>query len=47
VVVLAGRTRNGASRLGDDVQELTNFFERRPSAYRVGVDGEVRFDESF
>ncbi len=30
-----------------DVQELTNFFERRPSAYRVGVDGEVRFDESF
>jgi len=30
-----------------DVQELTNFFERRPSAYRVGVEGEVRFDESF
>ncbi len=30
-----------------DVQELTNFFERRPSAYRVGVEGQVRFDESF
>lgn len=30
-----------------DVQEVTNFFERRPSAYRVGVEGEVRFDESF
>lgn len=30
-----------------DVQELTNFFERRTSAYRVGVDGHVRFDESF
>jgi ribonucleoside-diphosphate reductase beta chain len=30
-----------------DVQELTNFFERRPSAYRIGVEGEVRFDESF
>jgi ribonucleoside-diphosphate reductase beta chain len=30
-----------------DVQELTNFFERRPSAYRIGVEGEVRFDETF
>jgi len=30
-----------------DVQELTNFFERRSSAYRVGVDGKVRFDEAF
>lgn len=30
-----------------DVQELTNFFERRPSAYRVGIEGEVRFDELF
>ena len=30
-----------------DVQELTNFFERRSSAYRVGVDGDVRFDEAF
>jgi len=30
-----------------DVQELTNFFERRVSAYQVAVDGEVSFDEAF
>lgn len=30
-----------------DVQELTNFFERRPSAYQVGVSGEVAFDAVF
>lgn len=30
-----------------DVQELTNFFERRVSAYQVAVDGEVSFGESF
>lgn len=30
-----------------DVQELTNFFERRVSAYQVGVTGSVSFDESF
>jgi ribonucleoside-diphosphate reductase beta chain len=30
-----------------DVQELANFFERRVSAYQVGVSGEVAFDESF
>ena len=30
-----------------DVQELTNFFERRVSAYQVGVQGEVAFDHSF
>ncbi len=30
-----------------DVQELTNFFERRVSAYQVGVSGEVSFDEAF
>ncbi len=30
-----------------DVQELTNFFERRVSAYQVGVSGEVAFDEDF
>jgi ribonucleoside-diphosphate reductase beta chain len=30
-----------------DVQELTNFFERRVSAYQVGVQGEVSFDEAF
>jgi ribonucleoside-diphosphate reductase beta chain len=30
-----------------DVQEVTNFFERRVSAYQVGVSGEVSFDEHF
>jgi ribonucleoside-diphosphate reductase beta chain len=30
-----------------DVQELTNFFERRVSAYQVGVSGAVTFDETF
>lgn len=30
-----------------DVQELTNFFERRVSAYQVGVSGAVSFDETF
>lgn len=30
-----------------DVQELTNFFERRASAYQVGVQGEVNFDMAF
>ena len=30
-----------------DVQELTNFFERRVSAYQVGVQGEVCFDAAF
>jgi ribonucleoside-diphosphate reductase beta chain len=30
-----------------DVQELTNFFERRVSAYQVAVQGEVSFDHSF
>jgi len=30
-----------------DVQELTNFFERRVSAYQVGVKGEVDFGEEF
>jgi ribonucleoside-diphosphate reductase beta chain len=30
-----------------DVQELTNFFERRVSAYQVGVEGEVAFDMAF
>lgn len=30
-----------------DVQELTNFFERRVSAYQVGVSGQVSFDEAF
>jgi ribonucleoside-diphosphate reductase beta chain len=30
-----------------DVQELSNFFERRVSAYQIGVEGSVSFDESF
>lgn len=30
-----------------DVQELANFFERRVSAYQIGVEGEVVFDEAF
>jgi len=30
-----------------DVQELTNFFERRVSAYQVTVPGEVSFSEDF
>jgi ribonucleoside-diphosphate reductase beta chain len=30
-----------------DVQELSNFFERRVSAYQVAVSGSVSFDEDF
>ena len=30
-----------------DVQELSNFFERRVSSYQVGVSGVVGFDEDF
>ena len=30
-----------------DVQELTNFFERRVSAYQMGVEGEVAFLDDF
>jgi ribonucleoside-diphosphate reductase beta chain len=30
-----------------DVQELSNFFERKVSAYQVGVTGNVGFDEDF
>jgi ribonucleoside-diphosphate reductase beta chain len=30
-----------------DVQELTNFFERRVSAYQVGVQGDICFDAAF
>ena len=30
-----------------DVQELTNFFERRVSAYQVAVEGTVALDEVF
>lgn len=30
-----------------NVQELANFFERRVSAYQIGVSGEVAFNEQF
>ena len=30
-----------------DVQELTNFFERRVSAYQVGITGDVAFSADF
>ena len=30
-----------------DTQELTNFFERRVSAYQKGIKGEVSFDTDF
>jgi ribonucleoside-diphosphate reductase beta chain len=30
-----------------DVQELTNFFERRVAAYQVGISGDVAFNEDF
>jgi ribonucleoside-diphosphate reductase beta chain len=29
------------------VQELSDFFERRVSAYQVGVTGEVSFEDDF
>lgn len=41
-------TRNPLSFMElQDVQELSNFFERRVSAYQVAVEGEVSFSESF
>jgi ribonucleoside-diphosphate reductase beta chain len=30
-----------------NVQELSNFFERKVSAYQVGVTGTVTFDDEF
>ena len=30
-----------------DVQELANFFERRVSAYQMGVTGEVSLEADF
>lgn len=30
-----------------NVQELANFFERRVSAYQIGIAGDVSFDEQF
>ena len=29
------------------MQELSNFFERRVSAYQVGISGTVSFDDDF
>jgi ribonucleoside-diphosphate reductase beta chain len=42
------KTKNPFSFMDlQDVQELTNFFERRVSAYQVAVPGEVAFGEEF
>lgn len=42
------RTKNPFSFMDlQDVQELTNFFERRVSAYQTAVPGEVAFGEEF
>ena len=42
------RTKNPFSFMDlQDVQELTNFFERRVSAYQTAVSGEVAFHEEF
>jgi ribonucleoside-diphosphate reductase beta chain len=42
------RARNPFSFMdAQDVQELANFFERRVSAYQVGVEGEVVLDGAF
>jgi len=42
------RARNPLSFMDlQDVQEVTNFFERRVSAYQVGVTGEVVLDAAF
>jgi len=41
-------TRNPLSFMDlQDVQEVANFFERRVSAYQVGVIGDVVFDAAF
>jgi len=45
VVLCMHETQTAHSR--EVVQELSNFFERRVSAYQMGVTGEVAFDESF
>ena len=42
------RTKNPFSFMElQDVQELSNFFERRVSAYQVAIGGVVAFDEAF
>jgi ribonucleoside-diphosphate reductase beta chain len=30
-----------------DVQGLSNFFERTVSSYQIGIAGDVAFDEDF
>lgn len=30
-----------------DVQEVTNFFERRVASYQIGIQGDVAFDQDF
>jgi ribonucleoside-diphosphate reductase beta chain len=42
-----GSTKPFAFMELQDVQELSNFFERRVSAYQVGVSGTVAFDDDF
>jgi ribonucleoside-diphosphate reductase beta chain len=45
--VLYGATNPFPFMALQDVQELTNFFERRVSAYQVAVQGEICFDAAF
>lgn len=52
LATLGMRTRYGSDNpfpfmALQDVQEVANFFERRVSAYQVGVGGEVVFDADF
>jgi len=42
-----GTESPGAFMELQDVQELTNFFERTVSSYQMGVEGDVAFDEDF
>jgi ribonucleoside-diphosphate reductase beta chain len=44
---LYGSTNPFAFMELQDVQELSNFFERRVSAYQVGVSGSLAFNEEF
>ena len=44
---LYGSTNPFAFMELQDVQELSNFFERRVSSYQVGVSGTVSFDDDF
>ena len=44
---LYGSTNPFAFMELQDVQELSNFFERKVSAYQVGVTGTVTFDDDF